>query len=70
MVTDVQIRRITIRTTLEIDDTLLERAAKLTGMRETETLVRLALQTLIAKESSKRLLELAGTEKNLDTIVR
>jgi Arc/MetJ family transcription regulator len=54
-----------MRTTLNIDETLLERAAKLTGIQEKTALVRLGLMALIARESAKRLAGLGGTEKRL-----
>lgn len=59
-----------MRTTLNIEDRLLDKAAKLTGIKEKTSLVRLGLETLIAKESSKRLAKLGGTEKKLDMISR
>lgn len=37
-----------MRTTLNIDDDLLEKAARLTGVKEKTSLVRLGLQALIA----------------------
>ena len=61
---------ICMRTTLNIDDEMLNKASKLTGIREKTSLVRLGLQALIAQESSKRLAKLAGTEKNLRPIPR
>lgn len=62
-------RRI-MRTTLNIEDKLLDRAAKLTGIKEKTSLVRLGLEALIARESSKRLAKLGGTEKKLEIIPR
>jgi Arc/MetJ family transcription regulator len=59
-----------MRTTLNIEDKLLDKAAKLTGIKEKTSLVRLGLETLIAKESSKRLAKLGGTEKKLNMIPR
>ena len=59
-----------MRTTLNIDDELLEQAARLTGIRERTKLVRLALEALIAKESALRLAALGGTEKKLKGIPR
>lgn len=59
-----------MRTTLNIDDNLLKKAAKLTGIKEKTSLVRLGLESLIARESSKRLASLGGTEKKLKTIPR
>ena len=59
-----------MRTTLNIDDELLEKAAELTGVREKTTLVRLGLKALVASESAKRLARLGGTEKELEPIPR
>lgn len=59
-----------MRTTINIDDELLDKAAKLTGIREKTSLVRLALEALIARESSRRLAKLGGTEKKLEMIPR
>ena len=59
-----------MRTTLNIEDKLLDRAAKLTGVMEKTSLVRLGLQALIAKESGNRLASLGGTEKALERIPR
>jgi len=59
-----------MRTTLNIDDELLERASELTGIKEKTALVRLGLETLIAVESGKRLAKLGGTEKGLRPIPR
>ena len=59
-----------MRTTLNIEDELLAKAAELTGIKEKTSLVRLGLEALIARESAKRLAALAGTEKHLETIPR
>jgi len=59
-----------MRTTLNIEDELLSRAAELTGVKEKTSLVRLGLEALIARESAKRLAALGGTEKNLEMIPR
>ena len=59
-----------MRTTLNIDDSLLNNAAKLTGVKEKTSLVRLGLEALIAKESARRLANLGGTEKRLRAIRR
>lgn len=59
-----------MRTTLNIEDSLIDKAAKLTGIKEKTSLVRLGLEALIARESSKRLAKLGGTEKKLDMITR
>ncbi len=59
-----------MRTTLNIDDEILDRASRLTGVKEKTALVRLGLEALIARESSKRLARLGGTEKDLRRIPR
>jgi hypothetical protein len=59
-----------MRTTLNIEDYLLNNAAELTGIKEKTTLVKLGLEALIARESSKRLATLGGTEKGLKAVPR
>lgn len=59
-----------MRTTLNIDDALLHRAARLTGVKEKTSLVRLGLEALIARQSARRLAELGGTEKGLRSVRR
>jgi Arc/MetJ family transcription regulator len=64
------LRRDFMRTTLNIEEELLNKAAELTGIKEKTSLVRLGLEALIARESSRRLAKLAGTEKKLEMIPR
>ncbi|MDP1808025.1 MAG: type II toxin-antitoxin system VapB family antitoxin [Actinomycetota bacterium] len=59
-----------MRTTINIEDELIDKASKLTGINEKTSLVRLGLKALIAKESSVRLAKLGGTEKELTRIPR
>jgi len=59
-----------MRTTLNIDDRLLEQAARLTGTTEKTALVRRGLEALIALESARRLAALGGTERELRPIPR
>ena len=59
-----------MRTTLNIDDSLIERAAELTGVAEKTSLVRLGLEALIALESARRLAALGGSEKKLEPAPR
>jgi Arc/MetJ family transcription regulator len=59
-----------MRTTLNINDELLEKATKITGIKEKTSLVHLGLEALIARESGKRLAKMGGTEKNLKPISR
>lgn len=54
-----------MRTTLNLDDELLSRAGKLTGVREKTALVRMGLEALIAQQSARRLAALGGSEKKL-----
>ncbi len=59
-----------MRTTLNIDDDLLQRAAQLTGEREKTALVRLGLEALIARESARRLAALGGSQPDLEPAPR
>jgi hypothetical protein len=59
-----------MRTTLNIEEKLIEKASELTGVREKTALVRLGLEALISLESSKRLARLGGSEKKLKSIPR
>ncbi len=54
-----------MRTTLNLDDELLGRAARLTGIREKTALIHRGLEALIARESARRLAALGGTERRL-----
>jgi len=59
-----------VRTTLNLDDELLEEARHLTGINEKTALVREALKALIERESARRLARLGGTEPQLDSVPR
>jgi Arc/MetJ family transcription regulator len=59
-----------MRTTLNIEDKLIHKAKEMTGIHEKTHLVRLGLEALIARESSKRLAKLGGTERKLRTVPR
>ena len=59
-----------MRTTLHIDDTLIDKAASLTGVTEKTALVRKGLEALIARESARRLAALGGSEKELRLVRR
>ncbi|MGD9160281.1 MAG: type II toxin-antitoxin system VapB family antitoxin [Desulfobacteraceae bacterium] len=59
-----------MRTTINIEDSLIEKASRLTGINEKTSLVKLGLEALIARESSKRLAKLGGSEKNLSPVPR
>ena len=53
-----------MRANIHIDDDLLEQAAKLTGIEEKTALVRLGLQTLVAKESARPPVQPQAPEKS------
>ena len=59
-----------MRTTLNIDDDLIEKAAEITGIKEKTTLVKLGLEALITTQSARRLAKLGKTQKQLQDIPR
>ncbi|HEY9149799.1 MAG TPA: type II toxin-antitoxin system VapB family antitoxin [Gammaproteobacteria bacterium] len=59
-----------MRTTLNIDDQLLEEARRITGMTEKAALVREGLRALIERESARRLARLGGSEPQLESVPR
>ena len=59
-----------MRTTLNIDDATLEKAAKLTGVTEKTALVRMGLEALIARKSAQRLADLGGCDKAAKQVPR
>jgi hypothetical protein len=59
-----------MRTTLNIEDSLIEKASKITGIKEKTALVRLGLEAFIARESARRLARLGGTQRQLKAIPR
>lgn len=59
-----------MRTTLIINDELIERARKITGIQEKTALVKAGLEALIAKEAGRRLAALAGTQPGIADIPR
>jgi Arc/MetJ family transcription regulator len=59
-----------MRTTINIDDDLLAKAAKLTGPMEKSAMVREGLKALIERESARRLARLGGTQAKLEAAPR
>jgi hypothetical protein len=59
-----------MRTTLIIDDALLEEARQLSGIDEKTALVRAGLEALIAREAARRLAAMGGTMPHLEAIPR
>ncbi len=56
-----------MRTTINIDETLLKKASKLTGVQEKTSLIHLGLEALIAKQAALRLAQLGGSEPRLQS---
>jgi Arc/MetJ family transcription regulator len=54
-----------MRTTINLDDALLEEARRLTGTTEKTALVHEGLRALIERESARRLARLGGSEPDL-----
>ncbi|MBM7046627.1 MULTISPECIES: type II toxin-antitoxin system VapB family antitoxin [Rhizobium] len=59
-----------MRSTINLDDALMDKARSLTGTQETAALVRQALETLVRVESGKRLVALGGTMPNAEAAPR
>ena len=59
-----------MRTTLNIDDELLAKAHRVSGVKERTALVREGLRALIERESARRLAKLGGTEPRLGQVPR
>jgi Arc/MetJ family transcription regulator len=59
-----------MRTTLALDDKLLEKAELYTGIHEKSALVREALKALVEREAARRLARLGGSEPDLKKILR
>lgn len=59
-----------MRSTINLDDNLIERARSLTGTKETAALVRQALETLVQIESGKQLLALGGSMPDAEAAPR
>lgn len=59
-----------MRTTLNLDDALLAKAHRLTGIEERTALLHEGLRALIARESARRLAKLGGSERSIGVIPR
>lgn len=59
-----------MRTTVNLDETLLSQAQRLSGLTERNALLREGLKALIERESARRLARLGGTEPQLEPIPR
>ena len=59
-----------MRITLNIEDELLAKAQRVSGVEERTALVREGLKALIERESARRLARLGGTEPRLQPVPR
>lgn len=57
-----------MRTTITIDDAVLEEASKLTGISDKEELIREALGALISRETGRRLIDLGGSMPDIEDV--
>ena len=55
-----------MRTTVNLDEELLEEAEYLSGITERSALLRASLRALIERESARRLARLGGSEPDLE----
>jgi Arc/MetJ family transcription regulator len=60
----------TMRTTVTLDEALLDKAQLLSGVQERSALLKEALGALIQRESARRLARLGGTEPQLELVAR
>jgi len=59
-----------MRTTLNLDDDLLEKARRLSGLREKTAVLHAGLEALIAQQSAQRLASLGGSQRTLRSVRR
>lgn len=59
-----------MRTTINLDETLIEEAERLTGIHERTRLVHDGLRALIEREAARRLARLGGSQPDLRPIPR
>jgi Arc/MetJ family transcription regulator len=59
-----------MRTTVVLDDELLAKAEKYTGIREKSALIRAALRAPVEREAARRLARIGGSEPDVTDIPR
>ncbi len=59
-----------MRTTINLDEELIEQAMRMTGVEERTALIHEGLKALITRESARRLARLGGTEPRLRPVPR
>jgi hypothetical protein len=63
-------KEVEVRTTLNLNEELLEKARNLTGVAERTALIHEGLRALIARESARRLARLGGSEPKAKPVPR
>ncbi len=59
-----------MRTTITIDDELMQSAVEYSGLTEKSAIVRLALQAYVAREAGRRLARMGGSEPDFELPAR
>lgn len=59
-----------MRTTVNLDDSLLDKARALSGLEENGPLLKAALEALIQREAALRLARLGGSQPDIEDISR
>lgn len=59
-----------MRTTVNLNDALLRKAQRLTGIEERTALIHADLKVLTKRESARRLARLGGSEPQLEPVLR
>lgn len=59
-----------VRTTVNLDEKLIEEARRVTGTKERTALIHDGLRALIERESARRLARLGGSEPGLRPVPR
>ena len=59
-----------MRTTVNLDEELLEEAQRVSGVEGRTALIHAGLQALIERESARRLARLGGSEPRLESVPR
>lgn len=61
---------VSMRTTVTLDDALIEDAMRLTGSSEKSLVIRRGLEALIQQESARRLAQLGGSDPSANVAPR
>jgi Arc/MetJ family transcription regulator len=59
-----------MRTTVTLDDKLLEDAKEAAGVAETSAVIKLALTALVQREAARRLAAMGGSDPFIQTVRR